>query len=126
MKKLLFLLMLSVATLVSCSSTGPTGDPEADGEAFTKEFLSACRAKSVDQVKRTFTKYYEFYKDRDPEDIRDFFDAAEDAQVAIEESGEVDEDEMDEIEEWFRSHKADIKRAEKKFERLYDKVHKKN
>ena len=67
-----------MALLVSCSSSGPTGDPKNDAKQFAKEMFSAFNSDNVEKMTEVINTYYEFYKDKKSEDIKLFFDTWKD------------------------------------------------
>lgn len=98
--------------LVSCSSIGPTGNPEKDAKQFAEEMFSACKADNLDRMKEILNTYYEFYNDQNAEDISEFFSAWKDELSNFSEYGIV-EDKFSEMGE-----KAD---KDGKMEELYKK-----
>jgi len=78
MRRIVLILGICMAFLASCSSSGPTGDPENDAKQFAKEMFSAFNSENVEKMAEVINTYYEFYKDKKGEDIKLFFDTWKD------------------------------------------------
>lgn len=76
MRKIVFISLL-IALFTACNKQ-PSGNPEEDAKEFVSAFIKAYNNSDIETGTELIDKYYNFYKDKNPIDIRVFFNVIKD------------------------------------------------